>query len=606
MLVILSPASVESDDVMDEVSFALEGAKTIIPILFKDCPIPFRLRRVQYIDFRRDYERGLREIVRALGAGPTGPAVTIAAHEREASPQIAVESEPEKASEIKQTAPVSEQAVSIAPGVVVRFIRKPWVWITVVSALVVASVATWLFHKASTPAQPQAKSVFAPPLGIAPQSEISLSPRNAQSGEPKAGSTAPKLGSSERKAENTALPKVGPPAEGWIVGSAGTILHSGNGGLTWQKQASGTGANLLSVTFPSATAGWAVGGIPGVPLGKGFAVSTTDGGAHWASQDIGASWLFNIDFVARTLGRATGFTNRGVPSLFFTEDGGASWTTRTIQPPHEVYGLSFVDSNWGWLCGVSGTVLHTENGGMTWKQQDSKTANNLYDIRFLNRTSGWAVGAYETVVHTDNSGSNWVVQHTGKGNAPVLSSVDFVTQSSGWAVGERGTILHTEDAGRGWQPQTSGTMDDLKFVRFVARSSGWIVGKSGTILHTEDGGNHWQKQDAGTTENLNAITFAPAGKPPPPGRPPVSHGCQCRRKQPQVPRSPLLAQDDNRKKQSSDLDLDRPRLPDIGAVVADAAVGRELADARDVEHRHARPVVAVAIGRADAVLAVDV
>ena len=46
MLVILSPASVESDDVMDEVSFALEGAKTIIPILFKDCPIPFRLRRV--------------------------------------------------------------------------------------------------------------------------------------------------------------------------------------------------------------------------------------------------------------------------------------------------------------------------------------------------------------------------------------------------------------------------------------------------------------------------------------------------------------------------------------------------------------------------------
>jgi TIR domain len=66
MLVILSPSSVASNNVMDEVSFALEEKKTVIPILYRDCKIPFRLRRVQYIDCRSDYDRGLRELVSIL------------------------------------------------------------------------------------------------------------------------------------------------------------------------------------------------------------------------------------------------------------------------------------------------------------------------------------------------------------------------------------------------------------------------------------------------------------------------------------------------------------------------------------------------------------
>jgi hypothetical protein len=51
MLIVLSPSSVDSDNVMDEVSFALEERKIVIPVLFRQCEIPFRLRRVQHIDF---------------------------------------------------------------------------------------------------------------------------------------------------------------------------------------------------------------------------------------------------------------------------------------------------------------------------------------------------------------------------------------------------------------------------------------------------------------------------------------------------------------------------------------------------------------------------
>ena len=67
MLGILSPSSVTNKNVMDEVSFAMDEGKSVIPALYRDCRIPFRLRRVQYVDFRTEYESGLRELVKALG-----------------------------------------------------------------------------------------------------------------------------------------------------------------------------------------------------------------------------------------------------------------------------------------------------------------------------------------------------------------------------------------------------------------------------------------------------------------------------------------------------------------------------------------------------------
>jgi serine phosphatase RsbU (regulator of sigma subunit) len=66
MLVVLSPASVVSSGVMDEVAFALEERKTVIPIIHEDCNIPLRLRRPQRVDFRPDYALGLKTLMRAL------------------------------------------------------------------------------------------------------------------------------------------------------------------------------------------------------------------------------------------------------------------------------------------------------------------------------------------------------------------------------------------------------------------------------------------------------------------------------------------------------------------------------------------------------------
>jgi beta-lactam-binding protein with PASTA domain len=69
LLVVLSPSSINSTNVLDEVSFALENQKTVVPVLYRDCAIPFRLRRIQYLDFRADYAHALKGLLKTLGVG---------------------------------------------------------------------------------------------------------------------------------------------------------------------------------------------------------------------------------------------------------------------------------------------------------------------------------------------------------------------------------------------------------------------------------------------------------------------------------------------------------------------------------------------------------
>ncbi|HEY6508155.1 MAG TPA: SPOR domain-containing protein, partial [Vicinamibacterales bacterium] len=65
------PSSVGSQNVMDEVSYALEENKLVVPVLYRDCSIPFRLRRLQYTDFRGNHQEALNKLVAHLIAPPS-------------------------------------------------------------------------------------------------------------------------------------------------------------------------------------------------------------------------------------------------------------------------------------------------------------------------------------------------------------------------------------------------------------------------------------------------------------------------------------------------------------------------------------------------------
>ena len=69
-LIVLSPASVESNEVRAELRTALDDGKPIVPVLYKQARVPRRLRLQQFVDLTAgepEDEQPLSEILEAIG-----------------------------------------------------------------------------------------------------------------------------------------------------------------------------------------------------------------------------------------------------------------------------------------------------------------------------------------------------------------------------------------------------------------------------------------------------------------------------------------------------------------------------------------------------------
>src|SRR6478752_7820607 len=69
LLFIQSEKSVASSNVLDEVYYALEQNKRVIPVLIDNCKTPFRINRLQRISFIDNYETGLTNLKDNLHSG---------------------------------------------------------------------------------------------------------------------------------------------------------------------------------------------------------------------------------------------------------------------------------------------------------------------------------------------------------------------------------------------------------------------------------------------------------------------------------------------------------------------------------------------------------
>lgn len=66
-MLILSPTSVESPNVQDEVSIAINTQKKMVPILIKECKLPMRWQRRQYADLTNNPDKAINDILSFLG-----------------------------------------------------------------------------------------------------------------------------------------------------------------------------------------------------------------------------------------------------------------------------------------------------------------------------------------------------------------------------------------------------------------------------------------------------------------------------------------------------------------------------------------------------------
>lgn len=68
VVVVLSPRAVASENVLDEVGFAIDHQKDVIPVLLETCDVPIRINRMQRVEFTGDYHAALERCKFVLGA----------------------------------------------------------------------------------------------------------------------------------------------------------------------------------------------------------------------------------------------------------------------------------------------------------------------------------------------------------------------------------------------------------------------------------------------------------------------------------------------------------------------------------------------------------
>ena len=104
-LLVVSPSSIASDNVMDELAAAVEDGKRIVPLLYQSCRMPLRIRRLHYIDFTAEYTTAMGELINALaGLAP--------AAEKPAQPKP----EPKKPVQKAKAQPPHENFTEDIPG----------------------------------------------------------------------------------------------------------------------------------------------------------------------------------------------------------------------------------------------------------------------------------------------------------------------------------------------------------------------------------------------------------------------------------------------------------------------------------------------------------
>ena len=105
--------------------------------------------------------------------------------------------------------------------------------------------------------------------------------------------------------------------QAWIVGAAGKVRHSADGGKTWTPQNTGATSDLSTGSAPSSSVVWIVGK-------SGTILLSVDGGAHWKlatspiAGDLGG--VHAADALHATIWDEA---NR---KSYSTNDGGATWT----------------------------------------------------------------------------------------------------------------------------------------------------------------------------------------------------------------------------------------------------------------------------------------
>jgi photosystem II stability/assembly factor-like uncharacterized protein len=284
-------------------------------------------------------------------------------------------------------------------------------------------------------------------------------------------------------------------SEGWACGKRNTVIHTTDGGQTWEEQSWGDQGGLNDLFMVDASTGFVAGH-------NGRVLRTVDGETWTELSPPTSENLFGVWFVDGSTGLVCGDDG----SLLRTTDGGDTWSSISSGTSRDLRAICFTSAVDGWLVGASGEIRKTADGGLTWSGVSSPVGHDLLDVTFAAPDTGWIAGASGTLLRTTD-GSTW--QETVTGTGEDIRSVYFLDSTVGWICGTAGRIFTTGDGGDNWYDRSLETQPDLNAVWFVDLDRGQVFGK-GMVLATTDGGTEWSSiADDIESGDVNVVATLP-------------------------------------------------------------------------------------------------
>ncbi len=269
----------------------------------------------------------------------------------------------------------------------------------------------------------------------------------------------------------------------WVVGYPGLILHSADGGRTFQRQGPEARTAYLAVEFVDARTGVVVGR-------GGAALWTVDGGKTWDRRPLPTTEpLFDVDLVDAQTAYAVG----NFAAAARTRDGGRTFEAMRVAAEGEdptLNALAFLDARRGVVVGEMGLITRTQDGGDSFTRVDDGTIEaHLFGVEAAGE--GFVVvGSEGTILVSRDAGASFE-----RVESPVREDLIRVATAGGRAVvvGLAGTVLWARDPAGPYQAVASvPTYQWLGGVRLAADGRGFAVGGRATLLETKDFGATWK------------------------------------------------------------------------------------------------------------------
>jgi photosystem II stability/assembly factor-like uncharacterized protein len=293
-----------------------------------------------------------------------------------------------------------------------------------------------------------------------------------------------------------------------VVAGGCTLLRSDDGGesfrsLRWTAHRSSCKTAIASISFPTPDVGYLL-------LEDGRVYRSDDGGESWSAAepvalpqpDEGDGGAADLFFSAPDVGIAATFAG-----IHRTTDGAQSWEL-VGEHPGGFAGLSFVDAQTGYAAGAGGLVAKTLDGGATWIPTASTLFAGSVALRAIDCADSLtclaATESGDRLLRTSNGGLSWSVSPAEVASALAVS---FASPAHAVAVGSAGAVSVSSDAGLGWS--LVGTRLDASFARLCdgPGSLAFAVGPNGILARTNDGGESWTILAAPSRQDVVDVSF---------------------------------------------------------------------------------------------------